>query len=120
MIVEAGSEGIPQIELWKRLGVCSSYGSKLAVRFESRGLIEREKVFYKGRWTYRLLLRRKEISRRKGISLKSIAGCPCFLCEDMRRCSESGSISPLSCEKLTNWILLRAKKDGNLEGSPEE
>lgn len=64
----------------------------------------RERVLYKGRWTYRLRSRRKEIS------IKSIAGCPCFLCEDMRRCSEGLAISPSSCEKLTNWIILLAEK----------
>lgn len=42
VIVEAGSEGIPQSELWKRLGVNSKYGSRFAIIFERRGLIEGE------------------------------------------------------------------------------
>lgn len=104
MVAEAGGEGILQSELWKRLGASSREGSRLALRFERRGLIERKKVLHEGRWTYRLTSKRREIS------LKSIADCPCFLCEDMERCYEGGDISPISCEKLTEWILLRAKK----------
>ena len=104
IIVEARDEGITQSELWKRLGASSREGSRLSLRFERRGLIERKRVLHKGRWTYRLL------SKRKGISLKSIADCPCFLCEDMEKCSEGGVISPNLCEKLTLWTLLLAEK----------
>jgi len=106
MIIEAGEEGIFQSELWKRLGINSREGSRLSLRFERRGLIRRERALYKGRWTYRL------ISKRKNVSLRSIADCPCLLCDDIDKCYEGGTVSPISCERLTEWILLLAKRDG--------
>jgi DNA-binding MarR family transcriptional regulator len=104
ILVEAGSEGILQSELWKKLELSSKEGSRLALRFERRGLIERKKVLYEGRWTYRLF------SKRRNISLESVADSPCILCEEMDKCSEGGAISPVFCNKLTDWILSLAKK----------
>ena len=104
MIFEKGEEGILQSELWKMLGFSSREGSRLALKFERRGLIERRRVLHKGRWTYRL------ISMRKNVSLKLIADCPCLLCVEMEKCSEGGHISPISCNRLTNWILLLVKR----------
>jgi len=104
ILVEAGNEGILQSELWKKLDLSSKEGSRLALRFERRGLIERKKVLHEGRWTYRLF------SKRRNISLESVADSPCILCDELDKCSEGGAVSPIFCNKLTDWILSLAKK----------
>jgi len=104
ILVKAGNEGVLQSELWKKMDLSSKEGSRLALRFERRGLIERKKVLHEGRWTYRLF------SKRTAITLDSIADSPCILCESMEKCSEGGVVSPVCCEKLTRWILVLAKK----------
>jgi len=104
ILVEAGNDGILQSVLWKKLELSSKEGSRLALRFERRGLIERKKVLHDGRWTYRLF------SKRRNVSLESVADSPCIVCEEMDKCTEGGAISPIFCEKLTDWMLSLAKK----------
>ena len=98
LLYEAGEEGILQSEMWKKLGVTSREGSRLAIRFEERGIIERKRVLHNGRWTYRLY------SKRKPITLDSLEGCPCLTCDDIDRCFPGGEKSPTTCELLDRWI----------------
>ncbi|MFQ6053835.1 MAG: transcriptional regulator [Candidatus Bathyarchaeia archaeon] len=102
LIYEADEEGILQSEMWKRLGVSSREGSRLALKFEEKGIIERRKVLYNGRWTYRLH------SKRQPVTIDSIKGCPCLRCDDVDKCFEGGTRSPIDCPELTEWIEMSA------------
>jgi predicted transcriptional regulator len=105
LIFDAGDDGILQSEMWKRLGLSSREGSRLAHRFEERGTIERRKVLHEGRWTYKLY------SKRQPVSLDSIKNSPCLTCEEIDKCFLEGARSPIRCEQLTEWIRINVGKD---------
>jgi hypothetical protein len=98
-VMNTGFEGVLQSELWRNLGATSREGSRISLKLEGKGLIRREKELQSGRWTYRLY------PKRLPASIDSIADCPCLMCPDNPRCDPSCSISPQSCEKLTDWLL---------------
>ncbi|UCH58150.1 MAG: transcriptional regulator [Candidatus Bathyarchaeota archaeon] len=98
IILEAGEDGILQSEMWKKLGVTSREGSRLALKFEEKGAVVRERVLHKGRWTYKLF------SQTKLVSLESIRDCPCIVCEGLDKCFSGGQISPIHCQQLTLWM----------------
>ena len=98
LVLEAGEEGILQSDMWKSLGVTSREGSRLALKFEEKGAVERRKVLHEGRWTYKLF------SQSKAVTIDSIKDCPCMICEDIDKCFTGGEISPLHCPYLTVWI----------------
>ena len=98
LIFNARDDGILQSDMWKGLGVTSREGSRLALKFEEKGIIERRKILHNGRWTYKLF------SQRKPITLESIGDSPCIVCNDINKCYSGGEISPLSCQLLTEWI----------------
>ncbi|MEM3079847.1 MAG: hypothetical protein QXF21_05995, partial [Thermoproteota archaeon] len=75
-------------------------GSRICLKLESCGLIKREKVLHKERWTYKLY------STRKVPKIDSLKGSPCFACQHFNRsCSSGSAISPERCELLDKWIL---------------
>jgi hypothetical protein len=98
LIIEVGEEGILQSEMWKTLGVTSREGSRLALKFEEKGAVERKRVLHEGRWTYKLF------SLSKPITIDSIKDCPCIVCEELDKCFSGGQLSPLHCLHLTVWI----------------
>lgn len=91
-------EGILQSEMWKSLGVTSREGSRLALKFEEKGVVERRKVLHEGRWTYKLY------SQTKPVTIESIKDCPCIACDDIDKCFAGGQISPIVCPMLTAWL----------------
>ncbi len=99
MIIERGKDGIYQSELWRALGLTSRDGSRLAIRLEKRGLIKREKVLDKGRWTYKLT------PLKLPIQMESIERCPCITCEYEAKCAPNGSVTPFTCDSLINWVI---------------
>ena len=101
VIFEASNGGIMQSELWKELGVSSREGSRLALRFEEKGSVERRKVLHEGRWSFKLF------SKREFVTMDSIEGCPCMICVDIDKCFESGVRDPVSCLDLTSWLTPR-------------
>jgi len=103
-VINTRHEGVLQSELWRELGASSREGSRVAIKLEEKGLIRREKELQGGRWTYRLF------PKRLPPSIESIADCPCLLCKDNARCDPTTAISPKSCAKLTEWILLLGKE----------
>lgn len=105
MILEAGDEGLLQTEMWNRLGITGQEGSKIARRFEEKGIIKRRRELHEGRQTYRLF------STKKTVTLDSIMGCPCAACRDMDRCLPGRQISPTLCPVLTEWIDLNASEN---------
>lgn len=98
VVIEHGSEGVLQSELWKELVLTSRDGSRLAIRLERRGMIRREKVLDGGRWTYKLT------PLRMPVHIQSIEAAPCITCPYESKCSMSGVVSPLSCPWLVEWV----------------
>ena len=109
-IVNMGSQGVLQSDLWRKLGASSREGSRIALKLENKGLIIREKELFGGRWTYRLY------PKRRPASINSITDCPCLMCPNDARCGAWGSISPNECERLTEWILSLAQGKANPSG----
>jgi len=109
-ITNTGFEGVPQSELWRKLGASSREGSRIALKLEGKGLIRREKELREGRWTYRLY------PKRLPASIDSIVDCPCLMCQDNTRCDPSSTISPQNCEKLTEWLISIAKNESGALG----
>ena len=93
-----GETGILQSELWKRLNADSREGSRAVLRLEKKGLIERKRELHGGRWTFRVL------SKRKFSRIDSIADVPCAFCEDEPKCGQSAVVTPSKCVKLTQWL----------------
>ena len=98
LIFDAGEEGLLQSELWKLLDVSSREGSRMAKKFEEKGRVLREKVLNNGRWTY------KQFSKKELVTLDSIEGCPCLICDEVEKCFGGGTVTPATCLKLTAWI----------------
>jgi hypothetical protein len=98
MIMNAGENGVLQSEIWKVTSADSREGSRAILRLEKKKLIERRKELFDGRWTYRILVKRK-IPK-----IDTIVTVPCAFCDLENRCSQSGLISPAKCDKLTIWL----------------
>ncbi len=109
-VMNTGFKGVLQSDLWRELGASSREGSRISIKLEEKGLIRREKELCEGRWTYRLF------PKRMPASIDSIADCPCLMCVDDPRCDPSSSVSPQSCERLTEWLLLIAQGESGSLG----
>lgn len=110
LVMNAGGQGMLQSELWRKLGASSREGSRIAIKLEKKGLISRERELFSGRWTYRLY------PKRRPVSINSIFGCPCLMCQDDSRCAAWSTISPNECKKLTEWILGLVQMEKNPSG----
>ena len=97
------SDGTLQSELWKKLKLSSRDGSRLALKLERMGMITREKILEKERWTYRLIIKKIPIST------KSIEGAPCLTCPVITKCSLDGEISPKTCQWIEDWVMIELK-----------
>ena len=104
IVINSGKEGIIQSDLWRKLNASSREGSRVSLKLENKGLIRREKELSEGRWTYRLY------PKRKPVSLDSVLTQPCLLCTLVPKCELGGSISPITCELLRNWLLELSSK----------
>ena len=103
MIAGYENEGTLQSELWKKLKLSSRDGSRLALKLERMGMITREKILEKQRWTYKLIIKKIPIST------KSIEGAPCLTCPVQSKCSIDGEISPKTCQWIEDWVLIELK-----------
>ena len=99
LVLDHGSEGVLQSDVWKDLKLSSRDGSRLVIRLEKRGMIRREKVLEDGRWTYKL------IPQRMPVQIKSIEQAPCITCPYESKCSLTGVVSPLSCPWIAEWVV---------------
>jgi hypothetical protein len=99
LIIEKGTEGILQSEMWRKLKASSREGSRISLRLEAKNLIQRERELSKDRWTYRIFIKRKPIE------IDSILNIPCLVCADNYRCERDGEQSPITCVSLTQWLL---------------
>lgn len=109
-LIFSADGGVLQSEMWKELGVSSREGSRLALKFEEKGVIERRKVLHDGRWTYVLY------STRQPVTIDSVRGCPCLMCEEIEKCVPGGLRSPINCGRLTDWIEKDADKETQFSG----
>ena len=104
ILAERESDGMFQSELWKKLKLTSRDGSRLALKLERMGTITREKILEKGRWTYKLILKKTPIST------QSIENAPCLVCPVEQKCSLDGEISPRNCQFIEDWVIDEIKK----------
>ncbi|MFB5611292.1 MAG: transcriptional regulator, partial [Nitrosopumilaceae archaeon] len=104
ILVDRESMGMIQSELWKKLKLTSRDGSRLALKLERMGIITREKILEKGRWTYKLILKKTPIST------TSIENAPCLICPVEQKCSIDGEISPRTCQWIEDWVTIDIKK----------
>lgn len=107
LVYKAGEAGILQSELWKELGVSSREGSRMAKKFEEKDKVVRTKVLNEGRWTYKLF------SKKEPVTLDSVKGCPCLICDDVDKCFRGGVRDPVFCMALTAWIDPRIETEIN-------
>ena len=98
------TEGMIQSELWKKLKLSSRDGSRLALKLERIGIISREKILEKGRWTYKLIIKKTPVST------QSIVDAPCLTCPVEQKCSLEGEISPRTCQLIEDWVLVEISK----------
>lgn len=111
MILNAGTEGILQCDLWRGLDASSREGSRIALKLEKRGFIKRERELYDGRWTYRLF------AKRRPVTIDSILDVPCAACPDIMKCGMGSPVSPDICDKLDGWLLSLADEREAAGGS---
>ena len=97
------NDGVLQSNLWKKLKLSSRDGSRLALKLERMGMITREKILEKERWTYKLIIKKIPVST------KSIENAPCLTCEVEAKCSFDGEISPKTCQWIEDWVLVELK-----------
>ena len=104
ILAERESDGMFQSELWKKLKLTSRDGSRLSLKLERMGTITREKILEKGRWTYKLIIKKTRIST------LSIENAPCLVCPVEQKCSLDGEISPRNCQFIEDWVISEMKK----------
>jgi len=97
------SDGILQSQLWKKYKLSSRDGSRLALKLERMGMITREKILEKERWTYKLIIKKTPIST------KTIEGSPCLTCPVEAKCSLDGEVSPKTCQWIEDWVMIELK-----------
>ena len=102
-IAEHESDGILQSQLWKKFKLSSRDGSRLALKLERMGMITREKILEKERWTYKLIIKKTPVST------KSIEGAPCLTCPVEAKCSLDGEVSPKTCQWIEDWVMIELK-----------
>ena len=107
IIADYGDKGVLQSELWKKLKLNTKDGARLALRLERRGLISREKLLQKGRWTYKLIIEQAPIK------LESLVDSPCLTCPVEQKCDFENAYpepSPLHCQLIENWVAVEFSK----------
>ena len=107
IIADFEEKGMLQSDLWKKLKLNSRDGSRLALRLERRGLISREKILQKGRWTYKLIIEQAPIK------LESLVNSPCLTCPVEQKCDSENAYpepSPLHCQLIEDWVTVEFSK----------
>ena len=107
LLVLNEEKGMLQNDLWKKLKLSARDGARLALRLERRGLISREKLLQKGRWTYNLIIEQAPIS------LESLQNSPCLTCPVEQKCDVENTFpepSPLNCQLIEDWVIAEFSK----------
>jgi DNA-binding MarR family transcriptional regulator len=123
-ILKSGQQGVFQTEICKEFSLDSRDGSRLAGNLEKQSLISREKVLHKGRWTYKLIIKKSamaETSKKRHVQIASVEGAPCLSCSYQHSCSsedEMTQYSPSKCSWLEEWVITNFNKIG-VDASPK-
>jgi len=104
IVVRYGTDGMLQSDLWKKLKLSSRDGSRLALKLERMEIITREKLLEKGRWTYKLIIKKTPVTT------QSLEEAPCLTCPVEQKCSLEGEISPRTCQWIEDWVLVQISK----------
>ncbi len=107
IVADYQDKGMLQTDLWKKLKLSSRDGSRLSLRLERRGLISREKILQKDRWTYKLIIEQTPIS------LESLQNSPCLTCPVEQKCDVENihpEPSPLYCQLIEDWVITQFSK----------
>lgn len=103
LIKEAGDGGILQRNLWKKIGASSREGSRISLRLERAGLIDRNRELHEGKWTYKL------IAKKRPVSIGSMVDLPCTFCPIQGMCGLMNPVSPPTCEWMSTWVTKNSK-----------
>ena len=98
VIINKGTEGILQCDLWRDLNASGRDGSRISLKLENKNLIKRQKELFGGRWTYRLF------AKKRPIELDPILDVPCVSCPDISKCEADSEVSPNLCSKMTQFL----------------
>ena len=115
-ILKSGEDGVFQTEICKEFSLDSRDGSRLAGNLEKQSLISREKILHKGRWTYKLIVKKSAIAEynRKPIQIECVEGrLHASACAYQHSCSsedEASPYSPAKCVWLEEWIVAGFEK----------
>ncbi len=110
-ILKSGQQGVFQTEICKAFSLDSRDGSRLAGNLEKQSLISREKVLHKGRWTYKLIIKKSAMAENpkiRHVQIASVEGAPCLSCSYQNSCSsedEMTQYSPSRCGWLEEWVI---------------
>ena len=104
LLATFASNTMHQNEIWKKMRISNRDGARLALRLERRGIISREKILDKGRWTYNLTLIKSPIST------ESIINAPCLTCNVEQKCTLEGEVSPRTCQLINDWVLIKTTR----------
>lgn len=127
-ITTSGEEGVFQTELCKSFSLDSRDGSRLVGNLEKQSLITREKALYRGRWTYKLVVKKTismDSEEPRPIDVSMVEGAPCLCCSYQHLCSnedESNPYSPAKCQIIEEWIVTSFDKfmiNQQQDSSPE-
>src|SRR5918996_2762809 len=114
-ILEYGEGGIPQTQISRIFSLDSRDSSRLVGSLEKQSLITREKMLFKGRWTYKLIVKKSppKSEYRKTINIESIEQAPCFSCLHEHSCSledETSPFNPARCTWIEEWVLMSSSR----------
>ncbi len=99
VIINKGSEGILQCDLWREMESSGRDGSRISLKLENKNLINREKELFEGRWTYRLF------AKKQPIEINVLLDIPCVSCPNISKCEVNSEISPNLCSEMTRYLL---------------
>jgi hypothetical protein len=114
-ILAYGEGGISQTQISKIFSLDSRDSSRLVGSLEKQSLITREKMLYKGRWTYKLVVKKSPPGPqyRKSIDIECIEQAPCFSCLYEHSCSPEDDTSPYNpakCIWIEEWVLATSSR----------
>ncbi|MDQ3840061.1 MAG: transcriptional regulator [Thermoproteota archaeon] len=122
-ILAYGEQGISQTEISKIFSLDSRDSSRIVGSLEKQSLITREKMLYKGRWTFKLIVKKSLYTDQysKSIDIQSIEKAPCFRCLHQHSCSpddDTSQYNPSKCMWIEDWVL--ASNNTVLTSQPEK
>lgn len=100
-IIKKSKDGIDRRELWKVSRIKSENGTKFLMKFIKNGSVIQTERYVNGKKIRILKVATKTL---KILPLEILNGIPCIPCPDFNNCSELGSLNPINCNKLIEWL----------------